>query len=166
MVLSLTVNAAEGMMRFQSSITATSCHIQGPAGGSANYVGLHPVSVTALSRNGETAGTTQFTLDLFGGPNCTNGTVAKLWFEWGPSVDPVTGALNNDWPNGTQNVQVALLDKDGKRISLANNSNGENYGETISRGRARLTYYARYEATGTATPGGFVSNIAYSVVYN
>ncbi|MFM0250157.1 fimbrial protein [Paraburkholderia sediminicola] len=161
-------HAADGTITITGSVADTTCSINGMASGvQANLpVTLQPVSASALSAAGATAGTSgpsDMQLKLTGCSGTATKAIAR--FENGPTVDPTSGNLIN---SGTAtNVQVRLLNAQMSPINIvtaANNVSGTN-SATISAGAATLSYFAQYYATGKATAGNVNTTVQYSMQY-
>lgn len=168
------VAAFDGQITFEGSITDVTCIVTGGEDGgdestsSTFTINLPQVRTTVLSGNGKTAGDTKFYLKLSGG-NCTDGKTANVIFEKAQSeIDSATGNLVNLFPAGagrSENVQIALLNKDKKTLDLRK-SNVSHQPVTIAGNTARFDYWAQYYATGQATAGSVRSLVTYSISYN
>lgn len=165
--------ADDGRITFTGSIADTTCVVEGggatvTANSGGNFtVGLPRVSASALSANGERAGDTPFFLRL-SGTNCTNGKVARVYFEPAQStnIDQATGNLKNATGTGrATRVQVGLLDNAKTAINLFTGTPSQS--ATIAGNAARFDYWAQYVASGGASTAGTVStDVVYSIIYN
>lgn len=165
--------ADDGRITFTGSIADTTCIVEGggatvTANSGGNFtVGLPRVSASALATNGERAGDTPFFLKL-SGTNCTNGKVARVYFEPAQStnIDQATGNLKNTTGTGrATKVQVGLLDGAKSVINLFTGTPSQS--ATIAGNTAQFNYWAQYVATGGAATAGTVStDVVYSIIYN
>ncbi len=163
--------AADGTITFNGTITDSVCLVTGGAGtngASKDFtVTLPTVQTTTLDAAGDRAGDTYFEVKL-SGANCTDGKVAKLWWETAqsPNIDVATGRLKNSTAAGAaNNVQVGLKNNVGADINLFQNSNPSTV--TIANHEGTLAYTAQYVATGGAAGAGSVTtSVVYSVAYN
>lgn len=153
--------AADGNINFIGAITTQTCTINN---GNGNLtVNLPRISASAFANNAK-PGATPFTLNL---TNCTTGAKVRAFFEFGSTVDPVTGFLKVA-TGGAQNVQIGLANPDGTDINVAAAAGSQNANQVTvsSSGSATLSYMARYVAVGgTPTAGAATSNVAYSLEY-
>ncbi|OOE32039.1 hypothetical protein BZG04_15825 [Salinivibrio kushneri] len=167
--------AADGTIRFTGSVSATTCSVHGGAGTNGGglsdaEVKLPKVSVDQLKADGDSAGSTPFSI-IIGGEGeatCSDGEIASLHFEpqLSPMIDPSTGRLNNaSSPDAAKNLQVEILNDRGEPINLYHNSNVSK--ADISGNKAILDFTARYKANGGKVTAGKVdTNIVYTVTYN
>lgn len=165
--------AFDGQITFEGAISDVTCIVTGGEDGgaesaSSNFtINLPPVSTTALAASGQRAGDTKFYLKL-SGANCADGKTANVIFEKAQSeIDSATGNLTNLIPKqdgGSENVQVALLNKDKTTLDL-NKSNASHQPVVIANNTARFDYWAQYYATGQATAGEVRSLVTYSISY-
>jgi major type 1 subunit fimbrin (pilin) len=161
-------SATDGTLYFHGTIEESTCIVTGGAGtdggvGNVN-VTLPTIEKSALP-DGSRAGDTPFELILGGDSTCTNGKVAKLWFETAqsPLINPTTGNLKNS--GGATNVEVGLLNDSKAAINLYTNSNPSK--ATIVGNTGTLKYWAQYVATGgDAGAGSVETSVVYSVAYN
>lgn len=165
--------ADDGKITFTGTITDTTCLVEGggstvTASSGGNFtVGLPTVSVSALSADGERAGDTAFYIRL-SGANCTNGKVAKVYFEPAQStnINATTGNLKNATGTGSATkVEVGLLNAGKSVINLFRGL--PEVSGTIASNTAQFDFWAQYVATGGASTAGTVStDVVYSIVYN
>lgn len=135
----------------------TTCFIQG----AANFaVTLPTVGTNALSSPGSVAATTPFVIRL---RDCTDpaGLPYVASTNWSFTAGASTASVSNVDPAPAGQVEVQLLDSNlnviqtGTASTLTINATG-NY---------VLQYYARYLATGAATPGGVRAVVQYTMSY-
>ncbi|WP_130390887.1 fimbrial protein [Cupriavidus agavae] len=165
--------ADDGRITFTGSIASTTCVVTGggpTVTGAANgnfTVGLPRVSVTSLNAAGERAGDTPFYIRL-SGASCTNGAVARVYFEPAQStnINAATGNLKNATGTGrATRVEVGLLNSNRAAINMFNDTPQTT--RTIASNAAQFDYWAQYVATGGAATAGTVStDVVYSIIYN
>lgn len=166
-------NAFDGQITFEGAVQDVTCIITGgedggPESTSGTFtINLPKVSTTALAGLGQRAGDTKFYLRL-SGAQCTDGKTANVSFERAQSeIDSTTGFLDNiveKADGGSENVKIALLNKDKTDLNL--NSAGNHQPVVIANNSARFDYWAQYYATGVATAGTVKGLVTYSIVYN
>lgn len=165
--------ADDGKITFSGSISSTTCTVEGggatvtSSSGGNFTVGMPQVSASALAANGERAGDTPFYIRL-SGANCTNGKVAKVYFEPAQSanINSTTGNLKNTTATGAaKNVEVGLLNSAKSALNLFTGS--PEVTATIANNSAQFDFWAQYVATGGASSSGTVStDVVYSIIYN
>lgn len=163
-------SAADGTLYFHGYIEESTCVVTGGAGTDGG-VGDINVTLPTVQKSdlltGQRAGDTPFELVLGGDSSCTDGKVAKLWFETAqsPLINPTTGNLINNASGGAANVEVGLLNDSRAPINLYANTGSP--AATIAGNTATLKYWAQYVATGgDAGPGPVETNVVFSVAYN
>lgn len=157
--------ASTGTITFNGELTATTCDVPVNGSGPSATVGLPTLSVADLATPGVPGGTTKFTMAL---SNCAGTlTTASAFFEAGPTVDLVSGRLNNTGTAG--NVQLQLLDGSSSTLAPINVGDSAQVDDTIYRdvsgGTATLPYAVQYYPTAAPTAGSVVSNVVYSIQY-
>jgi major type 1 subunit fimbrin (pilin) len=123
-------------------------------------------SASVLGANGQTAGSTPFSIQL---NNCktngadANGVTVRTYFN-GPRINTSTGNLN---VTGTAtNVQLQMTNGNGSVINLAGAIGNQNVtAAQVSNGTASMPYTVRYFATGRAGPGTVSSTVNYTIEY-
>jgi len=165
--------ADDGRITFTGTVVGTTCVVTGGGATVTNNnggnftVGLPRVSVTALAATGERAGDTPFYIRLSGN-NCTNGAVARVYFEPAQStnINATTGNLRNATATGSaRNVEVGLLNANRAVVNLYTNT--PQLTATVANNAAQFDYWAQYVATGGATSAGTVNtDVVYSILYN
>lgn len=165
--------AGDGTISFTGKIEDVTCTVTGGSGTDAGAqdftVTLPTVQTTVLAADGQRAGAKPFSVVIGGSgeSGCTDGKIAKLWWETAqsPNIDSATGNLKNTAASGAGNVQVGLSNSGGTPINLWLNDNPST--ATIASNTATLNYTAEYVATGgAATAGDVTSSVVYSVGYN
>jgi major type 1 subunit fimbrin (pilin) len=167
-----TASAQDGKITFDGSVSDSTCTVTGGAGAGAGKdftVSLPSVAKGTLATNGAFGGDTSFQVTVGGAgqTGCTDGKVASLRFDsTSANINAATGRLVNKAATGAAaNVEVELYSAKGS-INLLTNANTDGGGAAIASNTAKLTYGARYRATGAATAGAVNTFINYSVVYN
>jgi len=143
---------------FSGRYVSLSCHVQN----ASIDVLLPTVSAQSLSAPGDVAGATRFDIPIEceGAP----GTV-RASFDAGPNVD-ASGRLRPQdvSPAATpQDVRVELLNADGTVIRVGDKTSVTPIASTGIGGVQNLTYFARYYATGRATPGLVETYVTYTL---
>lgn len=159
--------AADGTINFAGELIDQTCTIEidGKVAPVAATVTLPTVSTGLLTTSGNTAGRTNFEIEL---SNCTAGGKARAFFESGATVDPISGQLYVT--GGATNVRLQLLDNSagaGGAVIKAGDTNqlGSTTAVNIMGGIAVLPYAVEYVATGAATAGIVNSSVTYSIDY-
>ncbi|MBS3046394.1 fimbrial protein [Enterobacter mori] len=159
--------ASVGTVTFNGNINSNTCAVAINNGTADATVTLPTVSSSVLGSAGQTAGSTNFTMDLTG---CSTGTGAatavRAYFESGANVNASTGNLKNSTATGSaSNVEVQLLDSAGTVLKAGDNSQRSNPATALTSGAATLVYSAQYYATGAATAGTVNTSVTYSIDY-
>ncbi|PRC93352.1 fimbrial protein [Solimicrobium silvestre] len=154
--------ASDGTVNFTGTVVATTCTVA-PAS-VTQTVALPQVSVTALTGAGTTAGATAFNIGLAA---CTAGSKARIQFEAGPNVDPVTGNLKITSAAPATNVQIQLVNQAGGAINMATNVNQVTANDaTLTAGVNTFYYTAQYISSATAVAGSANTSVTWSIAYN
>ncbi|MBB3179087.1 fimbrial protein [Variovorax sp. Sphag1AA] len=160
--------AEDGVISFGGTVTGQTCTINGNRTGASSFlVPLPTVSVSALKKAGQRAGSTPFSIFL---TDCTPGANSvRALFEAHREIDMETGNLILD-AGGAPNVQIGLVTPGdlGYYTVIQLNRRWDLQGSTpvaIEGGSAELKYVAEYVATGPAGPGPAKSRVLYSLVY-
>ncbi|MEG0859901.1 MAG: fimbrial protein [Pseudomonas sp.] len=160
--------AGDGTITFNGLINSETCVVK-VNGGSANAAVVLPtVAAKTLGTVGQTAGLTQFTMEL---TDC--GDVSKkayAFFEAGSTVDPRSGNLKN--ATGTaKGVQLQLVDvsstKPDNSIKVGQESQRTATTQiaTTTEGKGTLPYGVQYFAEGAITAGTVISSVTYTIAY-
>jgi major type 1 subunit fimbrin (pilin) len=153
-----TAQATDGTISFTGQINAATCTINN---GTPDFtVQLPTVATTTLAAHGNTAGQTQFKIELSG---CTSGTNASAFFEQGANVDPITGNLIST--GGASNVQLQLLNSNGTSVINLLNPSTNTTTADVSTGSGTLTYYVQYFATAASSAGSVSGTEQYTIAY-
>jgi major type 1 subunit fimbrin (pilin) len=173
LILALTlpdaVLASDGTVTFNGALVASTCTVVVNGGGSATgTVTLPTVATSLLATTGDTAGVTQFTLNLAGCGLITGLTTVNVFFESGAGVDPSTGNLINLTGGGAANVVVQLFPANDLTTQIKPGLYPQVKATDIllADGSGTLNYAAQYYALDTTTAGAFSSNVTYSLIYN
>lgn len=167
--------ATSGTVTFEGTITSNTCYV---SSNSVNKtVKLPAVKANDLSTAGQTAGDTAFTLTLEDCPvigykmveGQRKNNVSVAFDSTSANVDTDTGNLKEANPSGNsaKNVQIQLLNKDGKKINLAS---AEEQAKLIQQpigntGNVQFDFTAQYYAKAAAEPGSVVVSIPFSIDY-
>jgi len=143
---------------FSGRYVPSSCHVQN----ASIDVFLPTVSTQSLAALGDVAGATRFDIPIEceGAPG-----MVRAYFEAGPTVD-ASGRLRllDMSPAATpREVQVELLNADGTVIRVGDKTSVTPVATTGAGGIQNLTYFARYYATGSATPGRVETYVTYTL---
>ena len=155
--------AIDGTITINGQVVAATCTVAVNGGTANGTVTLKPAPTSALNAAAATYGDMPFTIGVTGCDASLNGkTVTPFWS--GTNING-NNRLNN---TGTATkVDLQLLNSDD--TATINLSGGENNqattGVAVASGAATMTYYARYYATGAATPGTVSSTVNYTLIY-
>lgn len=162
---SMVAAASVGTVTFNGSINSNTCAVKINNGTADATVTLPTVSSSVLAAAGQTAGATNFTMDLSG---CSTGegaaTQVRAYFESGANVNAANGNLKNSAGTAT-NVEVQLLNNTGTALKAGDNSQRSNPATALTAGAASLVYAAQYYATGAASAGTVNTSVTYSIDY-
>ncbi|MET6678058.1 fimbrial protein [Citrobacter amalonaticus] len=164
---------ANNTITFNGEITSATC-LAKIGGQSDATVTLPTISTNAFT--GETAGRTQFNIDVSGCQNATGKTVAAFFEPDATNVDAATGLLNNvapASPTPAGNVKMQLLDgANGNAIKVGYQDQAATGGTTFNAisesNAATLIYFVEYKKAVTAdavTAGPVVSRVVYNLMY-
>lgn len=163
--------ASDGTISITGKITDASCsiNIDGSTTGDAT-VELPVVSASSLQAPTDTAGLTQFRMELSG---CTasTGTLSSVRAYFEPTnVNAATGNLVNldSSATGAKNVEIQIVNDQGGAIDLRDNSNNLPTPVDPDTSTATLVYAAQYigTANGAAVAGDVNTDLMYSLEYN
>ncbi|SUP39624.1 fimbrial protein [Vibrio owensii] len=166
-LVALNANASDGTINFIGKVTASTCDISINGSGADAIITLPTVSTNVLSAVGDTAGRTNFTMEL---TNCSpaSGNVFS-YFESGADVDAASGRLtNNLTADNSTGVDLQLLDSDAAPIKVGDSSqmtDSEQVAIDTGTASATLNYAVEYYATAAATAGDLASTVTYSISY-
>lgn len=156
-------NSKDGTVNFNGKLVDNTCTVNT---NSQNLtVQLPTLPVRLLANANDTAGLTLFQLQL---DNCNNQKARAYFVPTPDKVDLASGRLINTASGGAaENVQVQLLDKDTTTVINATGTGGNQASklQTINDSNNKLTYYARYYATGKTTAGVVTAAVDYYVEY-
>ncbi|ESK37670.1 hypothetical protein P256_02103 [Acinetobacter nectaris CIP 110549] len=161
----VTTHATDGTINITGKILDNTCKISTQT----ISVNLPTISQQSLQVANSTAGRTPFQISL---SQCKSAGNLATYFEPGPTVDYLTGRLNNtSTDNPATNVQVQLLGSNNQVIPIL--ATAEKNAQTNSQwvsvdqgGQTNLNYYAEYfTASGGATAGNVSTNVQYTIIY-
>src|SRR5699024_5113230 len=157
-------NSKDGTVNFNGKLVDNTCTVNT---NSQNLTAQLPtLPVRLLANANDTAGLTLFQLQL---DNCNNQKARAYFVPTPDKVDLASGRLKNTEATGTaaKNAQVQLLDSDAATVINATGTGGHQGSnlQTITTSNNKLTYYARYYATGTTTAGNVKAAVDYYVEY-
>lgn len=157
--------ASDGTITFSGGVIASTCVVTLNGSSASGTVTMSEVALSLLTTPGNTAGVTNFTLNLTGCTTVTGKTLVNAFFESGAGVNVTTGYLKN---TGTAtNVEIELLVASTMtQIIPGSSPQAQPTSISIPGGTGTLAYVAQYISTGTATAGTIVSSVTYSLVYN
>ncbi|KTS29385.1 fimbrial protein [Pantoea stewartii] len=149
-------------INFKGEVSDETCSVSVNGNESAPVVLMPTVGVNELLKTGDIAGKTDFTVAISGCTGSTNSTRVSTIFI-GNNVS-TTGNLKSN--GSAENVEVQLLDTEGKEINLTGGYDG-NGDLTLSPGETEksATYSAQYYATNSATAGTVSASLQYAVTY-
>ncbi|MEH8047988.1 fimbrial protein [Gallibacterium anatis] len=156
-------NSKDGTVNFNGKLVDNTCEVNS---NSKNLsIQLPTLPTRLLPAANDTAGLTLFQLQL---DNCNNQKARAYFVPTPDKVDLASGRLINTASGGAaENVQVQLLDKDTTTVINATGTGGNQASklQTINDSNNKLTYYARYYATGKTTAGVVTAAVDYYVEY-
>jgi major type 1 subunit fimbrin (pilin) len=159
--------ASDGTISFTGAVVASTCVVTLNGGSSSGTVTLPSVPTTILAASGNTAGPTNFTLNLTGCGLVTGKTTVNAFFEAGSTVNPVTGNLINS--GAATNVALQLLvASTSAQIIPGSPTQAQPTGVTLIAtpgASGDLNYVVQYYATGVSTAGTVTSSVTYSLAY-
>jgi major type 1 subunit fimbrin (pilin) len=169
----MAAQASDGAITFTGELTDQTCTVNGGAGKDFN-VALPKISTTLLKVLGDTAGATNFAINV---TQCSASILGyTAYFEASQNINVVDGKLVNTKPSGALNVEIELLNQANTSVinlSKASTFQGVTAGTftagTVTPatfGVGTSNFIARYYATGVTTAGLVTSSITYSLVYN
>ncbi len=158
--------AADGVINFTGSITATACVVD--MGGAALTVPLGKISATSFSAAGTTAPATKVTLKV---KSCPSALSASVNFDGIPSSgdDKVLALTAGATATG---VGIQISDKDGKAVPIRGLSGSYALAKGDSADVTKditnnLDFTARYISTAaTVGPGTADATTNFTIVYN
>lgn len=160
-----TAYAADGTINITGKIVDNTCKVSTPT----INVNLPTISQQTLQTAGSTAGRTPFQISL---GQCKSAGSIATYFEPGPTVDYLTGRLNNTSADSpAKNVQVQILGDNNQVIPIL--ATDQTKAQTDSQwvaipqgGQADLEYYAEYfSAAGGVTAGNVSTSVQYTIIY-
>lgn len=169
-VIAAKAYAFDGTINFAGNVSNVTCTIVAASGDNIGTVTLPTVTQSALKAAGDTAGTTQFNIQL---SNCAGNpapTKAAAWFETGSEVNAAGRLIASVEGTATSALSIALYNM-GSPTPIAI---GQGDGSIGSNGAAfditgtgtTLKYQAKYYAETTGVPPGKVqAKVNYTIQY-
>lgn len=163
--------ASTGTITFNGEVTSNTCDVSIEGQGADATIKLPTVSTAVLTKEGDTAGRTGFTMSL---TNCKVTTpdqkdTVSAFFQAGSTVDLSSGRLNNTANSGASNVQLRLLDVTGDYAPIMVGSSAQTNStqgvKITDGGKATLPYAVEYYAQGQSTAGSVTSTVVYNLQY-
>ena len=153
--------ATQGTVDFNGLLIAETCAID-PA--SENLVVTLPtLSVVTLAKDGATAGSKAFDINVINCDPAIKNVGAHFEAIGGSGSDSQTGNLINDAAtDAATNVQVRLYNSDEKPMPLGTTG----VSAPVKDGKATVRYYGGYYATGVTTAGKVHAKAQYTLSYN
>lgn len=176
---SVALAAGNGSVKFNGRVVNQSCNATINGTGTPATVVLPSVQSSVLATDGDTAGTTAFTVNISDCSIADGMGSVKAFFESGPYVD-VNGRLLNSTSassGGAKNVVLQLIDNSGSAnseiIKIGDSAQASTNGKAYNNGYAVINsdktavrpYAVQYRATGQSTAGSVTSVVTYSLVY-
>ncbi|MDQ1215037.1 fimbrial protein [Pantoea anthophila] len=163
--------ASDNTITFQGEVTAETCSVT-INGNSANPLVLLPsVSASDLLKSGDVKGATTFEIGVSGCTGKTDDvstTTISTVFS-GNSVSTAGNLTNVAATNGAKNVEIQILQPDGKTWIDFNKGTFKATGDLSLKGKATSAssiYTAQYFATDAASAGAVEATLQYAVSYN
>lgn len=162
------VLASDGTVTFNGALVASTCTVTLNGVAASGTVTLPTVATSLLAVAGDTAGATQFTLNIAGCGAIAGLTTVNAFFESGAGVDPTTGNLINLTGGGAANVVVQLFPANNLATQIKPGLSAQVKATDILLAdvTGTLNYVAQYYALGVSTAGAYSSNVTYSLIYN
>ncbi len=164
--------ANEGKINFEGGVSDTTCTVVVNKQTNDATVKLPIVSSKLLKVEGSTAGRTFLNFQL---SDCSSASTlaskAKVFFSAGGNITPEGHLRNTAQTNATKNVELQILNKDGKVMDLSLGTGAQGaIGEDLVAdangiGTAYLSHFVQYISQGDATAGGLTSSVDYEIDY-
>ena len=139
--------AADGTISFAGGVVVPSCVVTLNGSTASGSVTLPDVPTGALAVSGNTAGRTNFTLNLASCVTIAGKATVNTFFEAGPGVNPVTGNLINSGDATNVVIQI-LVASNSQQIIPGSPAQAQPKGVSLAAGSGVLNYAAQYYATG------------------
>lgn len=162
--------ASDGTVNFTGTVSSVTCTIVAAGGNNVGTVTLPTVTQSALKVAGDTAGTTQFNIQL---SNCAGNptpTKAAAWFETGSEVNSAGRVVATVGGAATDTVSIALYNI-GSATPIAIGQGDGSLGSSgkdfdITGTGTTLKYQAKYYAEKAGVPAGaVVGKVNYTIQY-
>lgn len=144
-------------INFKGEIIKKTCNFN-INGDSSPVVLLPPVTYTALATTGQTAGNTEFSIEI---KDCSQASKAKAWL-----YTEVNGENGNVLNTGgtASNVEIRILDGlTHQQVIMAHAASENKY---RSSGTATIPLVAQYYSTGNTSAGSVIGTAMYIITYD
>jgi len=149
-----------GQVTFNGELTDDTCLIN--SGDEDKTVTLPTISTQSLATAGQAYGSTMFDISVSQCPATLSNVAAH--FETTNMNPDTRNAINQATNSPAQNVEVQLLDRDGKTPILLG-STGTFVAIDATAGTAKMSYGGQYYATGKSTAGNVTAIVRYTLAY-
>ncbi|WP_287877094.1 fimbrial protein [Aquitalea sp.] len=162
--------AYDGTVNFKGNISNVTCTIVAAGGSTIGTVTLPTVTQSALKAVGDTAGTTQFSIQLSNCSGTPAPTKAAAWFESGPEVNAAGRVLTSVAGTPTEALSIAIYNM-GRSTPIVIGQGDGSLGSSgspfdITAAGTTLKYQAKYYAEKTGIPVGAVEGkVNYTIQY-
>ena len=156
--------ASDGTISFTGGVVVSTCNVTLNGSTASGTVVLPAVSTDALAVSGNTAGRTNFTLNISSCATASGKATVNAFFEAGATVNPVTGNLINSGDAKNVAIQV-LVASSSAQIIPGSPTQAQPKGVSLAAGSGSLNYAAQYNATGVSGAGTVSSSLTYVLVY-
>lgn len=162
--------AYDGTLNFAGTVSNVTCTIVAAGGNTIGTVALPTVSQSALKAAGDTAGATQFTIQLSGCSGTPAPTKAAAWFETGTEVNAAGRLVATVAGSATDTLSVALYNL-GSAAPIVIGQGDGSLGSSgkdfdITAAGTTLKYQAKYYAEKAGVPAGeVVAKVNYTIQY-
>ncbi|WP_374556475.1 fimbrial protein [Aquitalea pelogenes] len=169
-VIAAEAYAFDGTINFAGTVSNITCTIAAAGGNNIGTVTLPTVTQSALKAVGDTAGTTQFTIQLSGCSGSPSPTKAAAWFETGSEVNDAGRLVATVEGTTTSALSIALYNMGSPTPIVIGQGDGS-LGSSgrdfdISGSGTTLKYQAKYYAETTGVPPGKVqAKVNYTIQY-
>lgn len=162
--------AFDGIINFDGKITNVTCTVVAAGGTNIGTVTLPTVTQTALKNAGDTAGATQFSIQLSNCAGNPSPTKAAAWFETGNDVNPAGRLVATVGGTVSDSLSIALYNM-ASPTPIAIGQGSGSFGSSgnpfdITGNGTTLNYQAKYYAEKAGvTAGAVVAKVNYTIQY-
>jgi major type 1 subunit fimbrin (pilin) len=162
--------ASDGTLNFKGNISNVTCTVVAAGGTSIGTVTLPTVTQSALKAAGDTAGTTQFSIQLSNCAGSPSPTKAAAWFETGAEVNAAGRVIATVAGTPTDTLSIALYNMSYATPIVIGQGDGSlgSSGSSfdITSAGTTLNYQAKYYAEKAGVPAGaVVAKVNYTIQY-